>query len=85
MAQKWQRPLAVPKLSLECQAIIFPQFPLYEQRPLGEAEPACGRTKSRLKRQKALFCDQVTQLHDSKRWLVAPAEGRRNAAENTFF
>ena len=46
---------AVAKLSLECQAIVFPQFPLCEQRPLGKAEYTLGRGELPLKRQKAYF------------------------------
>ena len=52
-------------LSLECQTFVFPQFPLGEQRPLGEDEYARGRTKSPLKRQKAHFFDVATPLPDS--------------------
>jgi hypothetical protein len=63
----------VLKLSLECQALVFPQFPLCDQRPLRKAEHTRGRRKSTQKRQEALFCDQIIPLPAPKRRVVAAA------------
>ena len=84
VARKCLRPSAVQKLSLECQALVFPQFPLCDQRPLRKAEHTRGRRKSTQKRQEALFCDQIIPLPDPKRRVVAAAKPGEMPPEALF-
>ena len=76
---------AVARPSLECQVIVFPQFPLCEQHLLRkqnthmDLENRCGSAK------KPFFCYQVTPLPDPIRRVDHGGQAWRMPAESTFF
>ena len=84
MAQNWIRPSAVPKQPLECQAFVFPQFPLCDQhlywKPNTPVEVQNGRKNAK----GPLFS---TWSHDCLTLYGGWAGGGawRNAAGSTFF